>query len=343
MTGKERILRALRRGVPDAVPTFEWFIDGSVGKALTGSDDPLNVVERLDLDGINIRPDYRKQHVDEKTLVDEWGIRRQLTGDCLPALLDSPIRDVVDHREYRFPDPTAAGRLATFEKALDRFGDTRAVVLNLRDGFSDMRDLLGYEGALMALLLEPQAFSELLDRVVEYNLRLAAVAKERYGSQIVATTDDVANAGGLLIRPDTYFALIAPKFQQVIRGYKELGYLAIKHCDGNVDAVVDFWIECGIDCLDPIDPGAGYTMAQMKGRFGQKVCLKGNIDCTGALCTGTPEEVRGEVRECIRAGAEGGGLILSSSNTIHRGVRPENYRAMLDALREYGVGWDQRA
>ena len=46
-----------------------------------------------------------------------------------------------------------------------------------------------------------------------------------------------------------------------------------------------------------------------------------------------PEE---ELRQCILAGGAGGGLILSSSNTIHSGVKPENYRAMLDALRRYG-------
>ena len=322
--------------MPDAVPTFEWFIDAAVGKALTGSDDLLDIVERLDLDGVNLRPDYDKQRLDDKTLVDEWQIKRQLTGDALPALLDSPIRDIVGHRAYQLPDPAAPQRFVTLEKALNRFGDARAVVLNLRDGFSDMRDLLGYEGALMALLLEPEAFSELLDRVVEYNLRLAAVARQRYGLNIVATTDDVANAAGLLIRPSTYFELIAPKFKQVIQGYKELGYLCIKHCDGNIDAVADFWVECGIDCLDPIDPGAGYTMGQMKARYGQKICLKGNIDCTGALCNGTPEQVEAEVRNCLCAGGPGGGLILSSSNTIHRGVRPENYRAMLRALRQYG-------
>jgi uroporphyrinogen decarboxylase len=186
------------------------------------------------------------------------------------------------------------------------------------------------------LLLEPQAFGELLERSVEYNLALAAVAKRRYGTQIVATTDDVANATGLLMRPETYFSMIAPKFKQVFQGYKELGYLCIKHCDGKIDDVVEFWIECGIDCLDPIDPGAGYTMGEFKTRYGDQICLKGNIDCTGALCGGSAEEVTEEVRQCILAGAPGGGLILSSSNTIHRGVKPENYRAMLDALRAYG-------
>ena len=107
MNGRERILCALQRGVPDVVPIFEWFIDASVGKALTGSDDPLDIVERLDLDGVNVRADYGKEHLDDVTLVDEWGIKRQLTGDCLPALLGSPIQDVRNHGQYRFPDSKA--------------------------------------------------------------------------------------------------------------------------------------------------------------------------------------------------------------------------------------------
>jgi uroporphyrinogen decarboxylase len=336
MTGKERILRALRRELPDAVPTFEWFIDASVGRALVGSEDPLDIVDGLDLDGINIRPDYRKQHLDATTLTDEWGMTRKLTGDCLPALLESPIREIGEHHHYAFPDPEAPHRFATLEKALRRFGDRRAVILNLRDGFSDMRDLLGYEGALMSLVLEPQAFGELLERVVAYNLALARIARQRYGIEVIATTDDVANATGLLMRPVSYIEHIAPHFRTVVRGYKELGYLVIKHCDGKIDAVIDYWIDSGIDCLDPIDPGAGYRLGPMKAKYGSRICLKGNVDCTGALCDGTPEAVEEEVRQCLRDGAAGGGLILSSSNTIHRGVKPENYRAMLQALRKYG-------
>lgn len=102
MNGNERICRALRRETAGAVPTFEWFLDTAVGRALTGSDDPLDVVERLDLDGVNVRPDFRKAFQDEATWIDEWQIHRQRTGDCLPALLDSPIRDV--RRQHRYPE-----------------------------------------------------------------------------------------------------------------------------------------------------------------------------------------------------------------------------------------------
>ena len=337
MNATERMCAAIRRETPDRIPTFEWFIDVSVGQALTGSDDPLDVVERLDLDGVNVRPDYAKRFIDAQTFEDEWGNRRQLTGDCIPAVIAQPLSDVTRHAEFTFPDPRADHRFATLRRAVERFGDARAVVLNLRDGFSDLRDLLGYEEALMAPLAEPEACAAFLDRIVSYNLALAEHAVRTFGVRIIATTDDVAMTAGPLFSPDVYREQILPSFRRAIQGFKALGCLTVKHCDGNVLPLVELWIEAGIDCLDPIDPGAGLTMAGMKRQYGGRIALKGNIDCVRTLCTGTPDEVREEVRRCIAEGGPGG-LIVSSSNTIHRGVKPENYRALLEALRTYGGG-----
>jgi len=336
VNGRDRIINALELREGDAVPVFEWFIHEGVARQAVGSDNILDIVERLDLDAINVRADYTKQKIDAETFTDEWGSTRKLTGDAIAALTSSPIKSIADHKAYTFPDPFAPHRLATLEKTMKRMGDTRAVVFNLRDGFSDMRDLLGYENAMMDMLLEPDHFKDLLKRVAEYNLAVARLAVERFGVQVIATTDDVANADGMLIRPENYFEVLGPAFREIIGGYKELGCYVIKHCDGNIDAVVDFWIDCGIDCLDPIDPGAGYDLGPMKQKYGQQVALKGNVDCTGNLCDGTPEQVAQEVRDCIRKAARGGGYILSSSNTIHSGVKPENLLAMVEAARKYG-------
>lgn len=336
MTGEERIISALRLETPDQVPTFEWFVDSIVGEALVGSTDPVEIVEKLELDGINIRADYRREQIDETTFTDEWGVTRRVTPDCIPAVLASPISDITRHVDYVFPDPAADHRFESLAGAYDKLGGKQALILNLRDGWSDMRDLLGYEDSLMNLLLEPEHFASLLDRVVDYNLALARAAVERYDIRIIATTDDIANANGLLVPPAKYFELIAPAFAKAVKGYKDLDCYCIKHCDGDVTPLIEFWIEAGIDCIDPIDPTAGMKMAEFKQKYGDKICLKGNIDCTGALCDGTEEDVEEEVKICL---AEGGknGLILSSSNTIHRGVKPANYLAMLKALRCYGA------
>jgi uroporphyrinogen decarboxylase len=335
MTPKECLLTALRRGIPDRIPTFEWFIDETVCQALCGSNDPIEAVERLDLDAVNVRADYDKTWKDENTFIDEWSIERRITGDALPAVMNSPVQSIAEQAAFTFPAPNAPHRFKTLERALEKYGDRRGVVLNLRDGFSDMRDLLGYENALMTLLTDKGHYNDLMKRVVEYNLALAEIAVKRYDIQIVATTDDVATARGPIMRPKVYAEMVFPHFKEVIQGYKSLGLLVIKHSDGDIRSLLDGWLEAGIDCLDPIDPGGGLDMAVMKEQFGNRICLKGNIDCTGNLCDGTPEQVAEEVRVCIEKGGPSG-LIVSSSNTIHRGVKPENYRAMLDALRQWG-------
>ncbi len=336
MTPKECILASLNRQTPERIPTFEWFIDPAVSETLCGTADPVEVAERLDLDGVNIRVDYEKNWEDALIYTDEWGIRKTLTGDVLPAAVGHPIPAVSQQAAYEFPKIDTPARFRTLERAVAAYGDRRCVVLNLRDGFSDMRDLLGYENALMDMLTEPVHYADLLKRVTDYNLELAELAVRRFGIQVVATTDDVCTAAGPIISPRAYAGVIYPFFKEIMAGYRALGLKIIKHCDGNVLPFLDLWLEAGIDCLDPIDPGGGLDMAEMKAKYGDRLCLKGNIDCTGHLCTGTPEQVAEEVRVCIQKGGPGG-LILSSSNTIHRGVKPENYRAMLAALREYGV------
>ncbi len=74
----------------------------------------------------------------------------------------------------------------------------------------------------------------------------------------------------------------------------------------------------------------------IKKEYGQRICIKGNVDCTKALVYGTEKDVEEEVKACLHKAAYGEGYILSSSNTIHSGVKPENYVAMIKALRKYG-------
>jgi uroporphyrinogen decarboxylase len=119
-------------------------------------------------------------------------------------------------------------------------------------------------------------------------------------------------------------------------GFKALGLTVIKHTDGNLWPIIDMIIDSGIDCLDPIDPLAGMDLAEVKAKYGDRVALKGNVDCAETMTFGTPEDVIAETKEALRKGAPGGGFILSSSNSIHSSVKPENYTAFLETWREYG-------
>jgi uroporphyrinogen decarboxylase len=74
----------------------------------------------------------------------------------------------------------------------------------------------------------------------------------------------------------------------------------------------------------------------VKEKYGDRIALKGNVDCAQTLSYASVDEVVEETKEVIRKGAPSGGFILSSSNSIHASVKPENYLAMLDTLKKYG-------
>jgi len=336
VNGRERVLRALTRKEPDVVPVFEWSIDTKVVRSLTGSSDVFDAVEILDLDGIVVRPDYLRTSISEDEHIDEWGSRRKTTTESISIPIANPITDIAEYRAYTFPDPEASHRFLSLERAVGRFGGRKAVILNLRDVFSDVRDILGYENALVALITQRKQFEGLLDRCIEYNRTLAEIAYKKFDIDIVVTTDDIADNRGLIFSPKIFHELFGPKFREVVAGFKRLGYYCIKHCDGNISDIIGYLIDAGIDCIDPVDPTAGMEIGWVKERYGSRVCIKGNVNCNTTLVSGSPQEVEEEVHDCIRKAAAGGGYILSSSNSIHSGVNPVNFKIMVEATRRFG-------
>ena len=67
-----------------------------------------------------------------------------------------------------------------------------------------------------------------------------------------------------------------------------------------------------------------------------RVCLAGNINCGYTLSEAPVEEVIREVKAAIAKAGPGGGYIMMSSNSLHSSVKPENYKAMVEATRAYG-------
>ena len=110
----------------------------------------------------------------------------------------------------------------------------------------------------------------------------------------------------------------------------------IKHTDGNLWPIMDMIVDSGIDCLDPIDPKGGMSIPEVKAKYGDRIALKGNVDCADLLTFGSVEETVEATKQTLREGMPGGGFIISSSNSIHSGVKPENYAAMMRTVREFG-------
>jgi uroporphyrinogen decarboxylase len=336
LTSVERIMRVLRREEPDRVPHFEWLVDRKVREALCPGCKTYNeFAVRMGHDAVLADPNFKKEQVGPKRWRSEWGYVVEYTAEEHGIEVEFPIQTMADLERYTPPDPHAPGRYASIEETLREYGGKKAVIVHLNDVFSLPRYLMGMENLLVAILAEPELVRALVDMSVDINLEMAKEVVS-HGARIAYTGDDYAGNRGPFMSPKHFRELFYPGLRRVIGGFKDLGLLVIKHTDGNLWPILDMIVDSGIDCLDPIDPQAGMDLAEVKAKYGDRLALKGNVDCAHTMTFGTPEDVIAETVEALRKGAPGGGFILSSSNSIHSSVKPENYLAMLQTLEKHG-------
>ena len=335
MTSTERVLRVLRRQEPDRIPHFEWIIDHRVRHAICPGCSMEEFTVRMGLDAILTAPDFKKTEIGPGLRRSEWGMVMKDSGEEHGVAVEHPVRTMDDLRAYTPPDPHAPGRYDSIERIVKRYKGKLAVGVHLNDVFSIPRYLAGFEALMMAFAEQPELIVGLVDISVNANIEMAKEVAKR-GVDFVFTGDDYAAADAPFMSPRMFREFLYPGLQRVMGAFKALGLPVIKHSDGNILPLLDMILDSGIDCLDPIDPIAGLDIGQMKRDYGDRIALKGNVDCAHTLTFGSVEQVVEETKSVIAKAADGGGLIVSSSNSIHSSVKPGNYLAMWNAIRMYG-------
>jgi len=335
LTSVERIITVLKREEPDRVPHFEWLVDRNVRDALCPDCSSAHeFAVRIGHDALIVDITFQKTALGQERWLSEWGYITQDTDEEHGIEVDFPIKTLDDFDRYQPPDIHLPDRYRILEQTIQNFPE-KAIIVHLNDVFSLPRYWMGMENLLMGIVESPELVKNLVDLSVNLNLEMAKEVAAR-GVKIVYTGDDYAGNHGPLMSPKHFRNLFFPGLGRVIQGFKELGLYVIKHTDGNISSLLDMIVESGIDCLDPIDPLAGMKLIDVKAQYGDRIAIKGNVDCAELLTFGTPDQVYEATCEALRQGAPGGGFILSSSNSIHSSVKPENYAAMLQTLQEHG-------
>jgi uroporphyrinogen decarboxylase len=337
MNSYERVMRALEVKEADRIPIVEWAVSPKVFTAICPqARDQTDFEEMMGLDAVSTAAQFDKiAENPDGTYVDEWGVVFKPSPEVVDHPLRGPIQTKDDLKNYVPPDPDAPHRLGKLPELVARFKGKKAIMFRHRAAFMWSVFLHGFENLLSAFLLEPEFAHELMDKVLSANIRVARNAI-RAGADAIVVADDYAGNSAPFFSPAVAKEFVIPRLKRMVDAIHEEGGKVVKHSDGNLWPILDLIVEAGVDALNPLEPVAGMDIGEVKQKYGKQVCLIGNIDCAYLLSEASVEEVEAAVRECIRKASPGGGFILSSSNSIHSSVKPENYRTMLEATKKYG-------
>ena len=360
MNGKQRIQKALNREQPDVVPIWEMAFNEEsiigIGKYFVDEDKLppkkktvdmsqkekaammntyVTFVNELDLDGVTALSTAPRERIDKDHIRDAYGIVYHQGGEKVgePYPVDGPIKSMSDFKKYKMRS-SEDGDFAMLDLFRSVFPD-RSVALHMPATFKLSWSLMGsMEEFLVKYLLEPEHAHRLARLATDYCFEVVENAVKK-GVDWIIMEGDLAYNPGPLMSPAHYDEFIGPYHKEICDKAHACGVKIVKHSDGNLTPLIPALLNAGFDGIHPIQPQC-MDIYETKKTFSDRACILGNIDCSFLLVFDSPEETRQSVKETIAAAAPGGGYILSSSNTIHPGCKPENYLAMVEAARKYG-------
>jgi hypothetical protein len=322
--------------------------------------DLVALAEKLEWDFVPVFLTYSAQNdyapvtfIDETTWKDAFGRTwkySQVTEDIL--CIEMPRLDETAIAILQEPFIPQKSELELVRHVVQTLGDSHFIIGRTSIELRDAAPVMGrgpvdgtFPESYGGLMMDMVDFSLRLIDDSEFVKRLLAAATNRAievaltlidaGVNAIVMDTDYCHQTGPWISPAHFDEIVFPLLQKQVDAIHSAGAYVIKHTDGNTWPILDMLVSAGIDGLHGIQPSAGMDLAALKEKCGSKVTLLGAVEGS-YLINSQPDEIRQLVQRQIMSAGKGGGYVLTSSNSVQLGVPPENYLAMLEALRDYG-------
>ncbi|MBT6556483.1 MAG: hypothetical protein HON50_12890 [Candidatus Marinimicrobia bacterium] len=342
MTGRERVLSALKRIETSRVPIGEiggGYTDVIIQAVLGDKYDlgpdanflnhqSIRKILGADIVGARVTgPPVEMVGIHEEwgteTFRDYWGATHTQPSDATVQLVDPIANSPEELESWRPPDVSNfdSSHISRWKNTTDFF-----VLATLNAGFDLGYELLGFERFMMWTIQAREIMKQYYEKLIEANLALALMSVEA-GADGILIADDLAFNTGTFVDPDYLRSDYFPILKDMVTEIKKQGLPVFFHSDGDLKNIIPDLIDCGIDVLQSCDPNANMDIPALKKEFGQDLAFMGNID-VDLLANGKVNEVENTTRNLIHDARSGGGFILGTSNVVASYCQPENLKAM---------------
>jgi uroporphyrinogen-III decarboxylase len=200
--------------------------------------------------------------------------------------------------------------------------------------FDYLLDFLGYENALISLILDPEKCKEILQKFTD---GLCTLASEMCEKEIDAVKLSSPFAGMGFISPEHYQEFVLPYESRLIKIIRDKGKHAYIHTCGHIDDRLELMQKSGasgLECLDP-PPVGNVDLADAFARIGNCMFIKGNIDSVNTLLFADDTKAREDILRILKIGREGKGFILSTACSISPMVPASRIHMLRELLSEF--------
>jgi hypothetical protein len=348
MTDRENLERTVRFGQPERIP-MTFHINPSCWHHY-----PQEALQELMAGHPLLFPGFVPQPLPVKVEIplyeragrqftDPWGCVWETADDGIfGAVVRHPLESWEDFEQYSPPDPDLTGHWLPMDwaaqKGLPGPSISQSCIPNGEIGHNHtwlrLIDIRGYANALYDMADGEPRLDRLLEMLESFNRGLLENWVRRVGVAWMGFAEDLGMQVGPMLSPAQFRRYIQPGYRRLFGRARESGCIVHVHADGDIRALADDLLECGVDVLNLQDlvNGVEWIRARLRGR----VCLELDIDRQSVTFGGTPGQIDALIRGEVEAlGGREGGLMMIYG--LYPGVPLANAKAVMDAMERYSA------
>ena len=275
---------------------------------------------------------------DTTLLAEAMGAQAECAPDEPGRIVRPAIESLAEVDRLKAVNPERDGRSPALLEAVrllaSQIGKEVAIRGNADQMAFDLACMVrGTEEFLMELAAEPDnpAIRELLEICFESHLAVHR-ALIKAGAHLTSLGDSLA--GPDVISPKMFDRFARPYEERLVKTLVAEGIFTVVHICGDTTRILPFLAQydfCGFE----LDYKTEAAIA--KNTVGARHVLFGNIDPSGVIARGSPQEVRAATWRLMSIWKPGGLFVLNAGCAIPPTTPPENIRALIETAHEEGV------
>lgn len=267
---------------------------------------------------------------------DELGRNMKLyKGNATIALpLNYPVKDMNSWLKIKHLYEFNEGRIKVdeVEKAIELQKKGALVTASIPGGFDTPRQLMGEEECCISYYKQPELIKDIMETIEETSFKVLDIISSKLTIDELRVHEDMAGNTGPLIGPKQVEEFIKPYYSRIWKLVSSRGTrLFNQDSDGNMNPVIDAFIEGGINIMSPVESNAGMDMVSIRKKYGRRLAFVGGID--KFVLRQDKESIRRELEYKLQPVMTQGGTAFGLDHRILNGISIKNYKYYVETVR----------
>ena len=193
------------------------------------------------------------------------------------------------------------------------------------------RTLFGIENHLVAFYDYPELMHEMNNDLTKFHTKLLSAVLDDFKPDFMTFAEDMSYNHGPMLSKEMFDEFLTPYYNQIVPIFKEKDIKVFIDTDGNVEPLIPWFLEVGIEGILPLERQAGVDVNRIRSNYPEFLII-GAYDKT--IMHEGEKAMRAEFERILPA-MKSGYYIPSVDHQTPPDVTLENYKIYVSLLEEY--------